>query len=74
MTCIQVNHYRKDQKYEEARNVFSDICLKQIDWPEAIWEAWISFEQLHGSVTDIDACLEKVLKAQYLNNDRRAKV
>ncbi|KAF9454778.1 hypothetical protein P691DRAFT_716623 [Macrolepiota fuliginosa MF-IS2] len=63
----------KNQKYDEARSVFSDVCMKQIDWPEAIWEAWISFEQLYGSVADMEACLEKVLKAQYLNNDRRVK-
>jgi len=48
--------------------------LKQIDWPEAIWEAWLTFENLHGSVTTMNVCSVKVLKAQYFNNDRRAKV
>ncbi|KXN88177.1 hypothetical protein AN958_07636 [Leucoagaricus sp. SymC.cos] len=61
----------KHQQYDEARSVFSDVYKKQIDWPEAIWEAWITFEQQHGSVTDIDVCSEKVLRAQYSNN--RAK-
>jgi hypothetical protein len=65
---------RKHQKYDEARGVFSDICLKQLDWPEAVWEAWISFENLYGDITEIEACSEKVLRAQYFNNERRAKV
>jgi hypothetical protein len=36
-----------------------DIHTKQIDWPEAIWDAWALFEHLHGSVTDIENCLEQ---------------
>lgn len=51
-----------------------DIHTKQIDWPEAIWDAWALFEHLHGSVTDIENCLNKIEKAQYQTNIRRAKV
>jgi hypothetical protein len=32
------------------------------------------FEHLHGSVTDIEDCLNKIEKAQYQTNIRRAKV
>jgi len=53
--------------------VFEEIHTKQLDWPEAIWEAWISFEHLHGSVDEIDTCLDKVEKAQIQTNFRRAK-
>lgn len=66
--------HRKNQKYDEARSVFSDVCLKQLDWPEAIWEAWISFENLYGGVMEVEACSEKVLRAQYFHSERRAKV
>ena len=48
--------------------------MKNLDWPEAIWEAWLSFEHLHGSVDEVDACLDKIEKAQYQVNARRAKV
>lgn len=48
--------------------------MKHLDWSEAIWEAWISFEQLYGSVEEIDYCLDKIEKAQYQVNTRRAKV
>ncbi|KAF8073869.1 hypothetical protein FPV67DRAFT_1479613 [Lyophyllum atratum] len=63
----------KYQQYDKARKIFSDIHVKNIDWPEAIWEAWIAFEHLHGSVEELDTCLDKVEKAQYQVNSRRAK-
>ena len=54
--------------------MFADIHSKQIDWPEAIWEAWITFEHLHGTVEEIETCLDKIEKAQFQTNTRRAKV
>ncbi|GLB38245.1 putative RNA recognition motif containing protein [Lyophyllum shimeji] len=63
----------KYQQYDKARKVFSDVSMKNIDWPEAIWEAWIAFEHLHGSVEELETCLDKVEKAQYQVNTRRAK-
>ena len=66
--------HRKNGNFNEARKVFLDVHAKNLDWPEAVWEAWISFEHLHGSVELVDACLDKVEKAQYQVNVRRAKV
>ncbi|KAL7280196.1 hypothetical protein ACG7TL_006615 [Trametes sanguinea] len=63
----------KQHMYEDARKVFRDIAAKNIDWSEAIWEAWISFEQLHGTVEDIDDALDRVERAQIQVNARRAK-
>ncbi|KAJ3513576.1 hypothetical protein NLJ89_g2871 [Agrocybe chaxingu] len=63
----------KHQKYTEARTIFADVHAKQIDWPEAIWDAWISFEHLHGSLEDIETCMDRIEKAQYQTNARRAK-
>ncbi|TFK40639.1 hypothetical protein BDQ12DRAFT_601697 [Crucibulum laeve] len=63
----------KNEQYDEARGVFMDIHLKQFDWPEAIWEAWISFEHLHGTLEEVETCLDKVEKAQYQLNLRRVK-
>lgn len=65
---------RKHEQYDEARKVFTDIHTKQLDWPEALWEAWISFEHLHGSLEEVESCLDKIEKAQYQTNARRAKV
>lgn len=66
--------FRKNGEFDETRKVFSDVHAKNLDWPEAIWEAWISFEHLHGTVDQVDACLDKIEKAQYQVNIRRAKV
>ncbi|KAF8187328.1 hypothetical protein K438DRAFT_1972956 [Mycena galopus ATCC 62051] len=55
-----------------ACKTFVDL-LKTLDWPEAIWEAWLAFEHLHGSVQQIDLCGDKVQKAQYVVNMRHAK-
>ncbi|KAG6841698.1 hypothetical protein C0991_007968 [Blastosporella zonata] len=63
----------KYQQYERAEKVFLDIHTKNLDWPEAIWEAWINFEQLYGSVEGLEQCLDKVETAQYQVNVRRAK-
>ncbi|KAF8349290.1 hypothetical protein F5887DRAFT_945363 [Amanita rubescens] len=63
----------KHQMYEQVRALFDDIHKKQLDWPESIWELWISFEHLHGSVDQVDECLDKIEKAQAQVNARRAK-
>ncbi len=60
--------------YDDARRVFRDIAHKNIDWPEAIWEAWVSFEQLHGSVEQIEDALDRIERARTQVNNRRAKV
>ncbi|KAH9925562.1 RNA-binding protein Prp24 [Fomitopsis serialis] len=43
-----------------ARHVFKDICMKNLDWPEAIWDAWIAFEQVHGSVKSLEEAMDKL--------------
>ncbi|KII83027.1 hypothetical protein PLICRDRAFT_180796 [Plicaturopsis crispa FD-325 SS-3] len=63
----------KQDQHAQARNVFSDIATRNMDWPEAIWEAWIAFENLYGSVDELEACMDKVEKAQTQVNHRRAK-
>ncbi|KAG6878496.1 hypothetical protein C0993_005425 [Termitomyces sp. T159_Od127] len=63
----------KYQQIDRAAKVFLDIHSKKLDWPEAIWEAWINFEQLHGSIDELDQCLDKVEQAQYQVNLRRVK-
>ncbi|KAJ6619546.1 hypothetical protein B0H10DRAFT_2367855 [Mycena sp. CBHHK59/15] len=63
----------KNGQHNTARTTFVDLHLKNLDWPEAIWESWLAFEHLHGSVQQIDACGDKIEKAQYIVNTRRAK-
>ncbi|KAL4250529.1 hypothetical protein ABKN59_002266 [Abortiporus biennis] len=63
----------RQQMYDDARKVFKDIVMKNLDWPEAMWEAWISFEHLHGTVQELEEAMDRVERAQYQVNARRAK-
>ena len=48
--------------------------MKNLDWPEGLWEAWITFEQLHGSVEEYDEALDRIERANVQLTARRAKV
>lgn len=61
-------------KYEEARKVFRDVSTKNIDWPEAVWEAWLAFEHVHGLASGLQNCIDRIEKAQQQVNAKRAKV
>ncbi|KAF7422665.1 Splicing factor [Pleurotus ostreatus] len=63
----------KQDKHDTARAVYKDIHTKNLDWPEVIWDAWLTFEHLYGTVQDIEYCLDRIEKAQYQVNMRRAK-
>ncbi|KAI0795287.1 hypothetical protein BC629DRAFT_315116 [Irpex lacteus] len=59
--------------YDEARKVFRDVANKNLDWPEAVWEAWVAFEHVHGSVEDLEDCIDRIERAQRYVNAKRAK-
>lgn len=74
---LHLNHfhlYRRNTQYQQARTVFLSLVFKKLDWPEAIWEAWLAFEYLHGSAQELEVCLDKIELAQNQVNARRAKV
>lgn len=60
-------------KVEEARTVFKGMVSKYFDWPEAIFDAWIAFEHVHGSLENLEECLDKVARAQAGVNAKRAR-
>ncbi|PFH53912.1 hypothetical protein AMATHDRAFT_186548 [Amanita thiersii Skay4041] len=70
---LYIETLMRHEMYEDVRALFEDIHKKNLDWPEVIWELWISFEHLHGDVNQIDVCLDKIEKAQMHTNSRRAK-
>ncbi|KAK7690329.1 hypothetical protein QCA50_006986 [Cerrena zonata] len=63
----------KHQQYDAARATYKDVAFKNIDWPEALWEAWLSFEHLHGSVEEVEECLDRIERARNQVNARLAK-
>lgn len=60
--------------FDDARKVFRDIASKNLDWPEAIWEAWIAFEHVYGTVEELEDSMDRIEKAQKQVAARRAKV
>ncbi|PSR71958.1 hypothetical protein PHLCEN_2v12168 [Hermanssonia centrifuga] len=63
----------KQGMYDDARKLFRDVANKNLDWPEALWEAWISFEHVHGSLEQLEDCLDRVERARKHVNMKRAK-
>lgn len=61
------------EDFVEAREVFQSPQIKSTDWPEAVWTAWILFENLHGTVEEVETALDKIEKAKGAVNARRAK-
>lgn len=62
------------EDFVEAREVFQSPQIKSTDWPEAVWTAWTLFENLHGTVEEVETALDKIEKAKGAVNARRAKV
>lgn len=73
MTVNNDSAVRKQEKYEEVRAIFADVVHKNLDWPEAIFDAWITFEHLHGTANEINESMDMVAKAQAKVNTKRAK-
>lgn len=65
---------RQNEEYHSAREVFEEAHTERMDWPEAIWEAWLSFEHIHGSVQTINDCMDSIEKASARTKAFRAKV
>jgi squamous cell carcinoma antigen recognized by T-cells 3 len=63
----------RQNQYDKARSIFNDLSMKNLDWPEAIWEAWLGMEHLHGSLSQLQACMDKIERAQGAVNARRIK-
>ncbi|KAF9242560.1 hypothetical protein BU15DRAFT_86759 [Melanogaster broomeanus] len=45
-----------DYRHDIARTTFQNVSTKNLDYPEAVWDAWISFEHAHGSLAELERC------------------
>lgn len=63
----------KNDRADDARKVFQEMHRKHFDWPEAIWDAWVTFEHFHGTVEEINAAMDNIEKIRLQVNARRAK-
>ncbi|KAK0449212.1 hypothetical protein EV421DRAFT_1780622 [Armillaria borealis] len=63
----------KNDRADDARKVFQEVHRKHFDWPEAIWDAWVTFEHFHGTVEEINTAMDNIEKIRLQVNARRAK-
>lgn len=76
MSCLN-----PDLPVVQQRKKISDACKdlkdlsqrKGIDWPEAIWERWISLEHLFGRNDDVQKCLAVIAVQRRVEEERRRK-
>lgn len=65
---------RRQGNYNEARKIFTKAAKFPLDWPEMLWETWLSFEHSHGSAKEVQNALDIVERARTQVEARRAKV
>jgi hypothetical protein len=54
--------------------LFKNAVSKNLDWPEVVWEAWISFEEFYGNVETLETAKTRVGHLQESRAKRQAKV
>lgn len=56
-----------------ARKTFQDMSTKNLDYPEALWDAWHNFEHAHGSLSSLEEAINKISQARAQLEARRAR-
>lgn len=66
--------FSRTDQHDAARSCFQDVSTKNLDYPEALWDAWLSFEHAHGSLTSLEEALARVERARSQVEARRMRV
>ncbi|KAG2155888.1 uncharacterized protein EDB93DRAFT_58815 [Suillus bovinus] len=59
--------------HDLARQTFQDMSTKNLDYPEALWDAWHNFEHAHGSLSSLEEAIHKITQARAQLETRRAR-
>lgn len=59
--------------HDLARKTFQDMSTKNLDYPEALWDAWHNFEHAHGSLSSLEEAINKITQARAQLETRRAR-
>lgn len=59
--------------HDLARKTFQDMSTKNLDYPEALWDAWHNFEHAHGSLSSLEDSINKITQARAQLETRRAR-
>lgn len=69
------NATSRDSRIPEARKALEQSARQNgMDWPEAIWEAWLALEHAYGTVQTLQSCLDSVERGRMLVGAKRARV
>ncbi|KAG1792920.1 uncharacterized protein HD556DRAFT_1238518 [Suillus plorans] len=68
-TDVLIRTYHHDL----ARKNFQDMSTKNLDYPEALWDAWHNFEHAHGSLSSLEEAIYKITQARAQLETRRAR-
>ncbi|EIW67704.1 hypothetical protein TREMEDRAFT_69686 [Tremella mesenterica DSM 1558] len=74
MTILRSGIETRRGNIEEARNLFTTALQRSdLDWPEAVYEAFIQFENVHGDLDTVLDANKRIAKAQEKLAKRREK-
>jgi hypothetical protein len=57
---IVTSSARRHDEYAKARTQFKIAIGRNVDWPEFIWTAWITFEDYYGTAESLNAAKARV--------------
>lgn len=71
---VQLTVSSRTDHHDLARKTFQDMSTKNLDYPEALWDAWHNFEHAHGSLSYLEEAINKITQARAQLETRRARV
>lgn len=71
---VQLTVSSRTYHHDLARKTFQDMSTKNLDYPEALWDAWHNFEHAHGSLSSLEEAIYKITQARAQLETRRARV
>jgi hypothetical protein len=71
---IQPTIFSRIDHHDLARKTFQDMNTKNLDYPEALWDARHNFEHAHGSLSSLAEAINKITQAGAQPETRRARV
>lgn len=72
--AFNLHAFRHSDHHDLARSTFKDVSTKNLDYPEALWDAWINFEYAHGSLASLEDAMARIERARTQAEARRMKV
>lgn len=70
-----IDLHSRHQEHNKARSILKIAANRQgFDWPEAIWDLWISFETRYGSIESLMTARNKIAELTEALTKKRMEV